>query len=180
VAGIIGLLLGWVVTKWSVGGRARRAEQEAGAQREITAALREQNDTMARELTLARSVVHDQEVELRAARAQSAVVDGDGSAAARSEATAEPGDAIAEIVRRTSSSEPRHDDDLKAIRGIGPKLEGLLKDLGITSFEQIARLQPDDVAVVADALGSFPGRIERDDWVGSATRLHAETHGTPL
>lgn len=181
VAGIIGLLLGWVLTKWSVGGRARRAEKDAAAQREINAALREQNDTMARELALARSVVHDQEAELRAARARTSTADvEDVPHAGQREVTITSTEPLADVVRRTAGTGPRHDDDLKAIRGIGPKLERLLKDLGITSFEQIARLEPDDLAVVADALGSFPGRIERDDWVGSATRLHAETYGTPL
>jgi predicted flap endonuclease-1-like 5' DNA nuclease len=31
-------------------------------------------------------------------------------------------------------------DDLKQISGIGPKLEGVLREAGITRFEQIANL----------------------------------------
>ena len=47
----------------------------------------------------------------------------------------------------------------------------------VTSFRQVARLTPDDVAVVNQALEVFPGRIERDDWIGSARQLHREVYG---
>jgi NADH-quinone oxidoreductase subunit E len=84
------------------------------------------------------------------------------------------------IAARTAGDGPRHDDDLQLIHGIGPKLERRLKDMGITSFAQIARFGAADIAVVAGALGSFPKRIERDDWVAGAAHLHQETHGEPI
>lgn len=67
-------------------------------------------------------------------------------------------------------------DDLKQIKGVGPKLEGLLNDLGITTFKQIADFTPSKVAEVDDKL-NFRGRIDRDDWIEQARRLHAEKHG---
>lgn len=64
-----------------------------------------------------------------------------------------------------------HVDDLKVIRGIGPVLEGTLNGLGIQSWEQIAAFTTEDIERVSEAISTFPGRIERDDWVGGAQRL---------
>lgn len=66
-----------------------------------------------------------------------------------------------------------HIDDLKVIRGIGPRMEELLTTLGITSWEQLAGLDESGVARVDDALTEFPGRIERDQWVDQARELVA-------
>ena len=64
-----------------------------------------------------------------------------------------------------------HTDDLKVIKGIGPKMEELLNGFGITAWEQVAALKKDQVAKVGDALETFPGRIERDEWVAQAKDL---------
>ncbi|MCB0989927.1 MAG: hypothetical protein R2770_05555 [Acidimicrobiales bacterium] len=69
----------------------------------------------------------------------------------------------------TAEAKPR--DDLKQIFGIGPKLEKLLNDYGIFTFEQLAALEAPDVAELQSYLTEFPDRIERDDWVGQARRL---------
>lgn len=61
-------------------------------------------------------------------------------------------------------------DDLKRIKGIGPKNEDALNDLGILSFQQIAEWTPENVDWVEGYL-SFPGRIEREDWIGQAKTL---------
>ena len=61
-------------------------------------------------------------------------------------------------------------DDLKRIFGIGPVTEKTLNKLGITSYSQLAELKQHDIDKIADALQIFPGRIERDNWVGSARR----------
>ena len=61
-------------------------------------------------------------------------------------------------------------DDLQSIYGIGPVAARTLSSLGITSFEQIARFTRQDIEYIADVLGIFPGRIETDDWVGSARK----------
>jgi predicted flap endonuclease-1-like 5' DNA nuclease len=64
-------------------------------------------------------------------------------------------------------------DDLRRIRGIGPVIERSLNELGIESWEQIANLTKSDIERLTAAIAAFPGRIERDDWVGSARRLLA-------
>ncbi len=61
-------------------------------------------------------------------------------------------------------------DDLKQIFGIGPVTEKTLNKLGITSYSQLAELKQHDIDKIADALQIFPGRIERDNWVGGARR----------
>lgn len=64
-------------------------------------------------------------------------------------------------------------DDLKRIKGIGPKLELLLHDLGIYHFDQIAAWGADEVAWVDDNLKGFKGRVSRDSWVAQAAELCA-------
>ncbi|UWQ94963.1 NADH-quinone oxidoreductase subunit E [Rhodobacteraceae bacterium M385] len=64
-------------------------------------------------------------------------------------------------------------DDLKRISGVGPKLEGVLNDLGFYHFDQIAAWGPAEVAWV-DARLKFKGRIERDDWISQAAAFAAE------
>ena len=61
-------------------------------------------------------------------------------------------------------------DDLKRIKGVGPKLEGVLNGLGVFHFDQIAGWTEAEIAWVDDRL-NFKGRIERDDWIGQARRL---------
>jgi len=86
---------------------------------------------------------------------------------------------VAEIAARTAGEGPVSDDDLKRVHGIGPKLERLLKDMGITSYRQIAGFRDDDIAYVAVAIESFPGRIQRDDWMSSAASEHERKYGEP-
>ncbi|MBZ8132269.1 NADH-quinone oxidoreductase subunit NuoE [Afifella sp. IM 167] len=63
-------------------------------------------------------------------------------------------------------------DDLKKISGVGPVLEEKLHGLGIWHFHQIAAWSDEEVAWVGTFL-SFPGRIERDDWIGQAKSFSA-------
>lgn len=87
---------------------------------------------------------------------------------------------VVEIAARTRGEATRVDDELQRIHGIGPKIAGLLREMDITSFRQIARFEADDIAYVAAALEAFPDRIERDDWMSSAARLHEEKYGEPV
>jgi NADH-quinone oxidoreductase subunit E len=62
-------------------------------------------------------------------------------------------------------------DDLKRIKGVGPKLEVLLHSLGYFHFDQIAAWGPAEVAWVDDNLEGFKGRVSRDGWVAQAREL---------
>ncbi|VAW21855.1 NADH-ubiquinone oxidoreductase chain E, partial [hydrothermal vent metagenome] len=61
-------------------------------------------------------------------------------------------------------------DDLKKIKGVGPKLETTLNKLGIYHFDQIAGWTSAEIEWVDDYL-SFKGRIERDDWISQAKKF---------
>ena len=63
-------------------------------------------------------------------------------------------------------------DDLKMLKGVGPKLEKLLNELGFYHFDQIAAWTPAQVAWVDNRL-TFKGRIERDGWIDQAGKLAA-------
>ena len=65
---------------------------------------------------------------------------------------------------------PANPSDLKAISGVGPKLERVLNGLGIWTYAQIAAWTPEEVAWVEDYL-SLTGRIGRDDWTAQAAAL---------
>jgi NADH-quinone oxidoreductase subunit E len=67
---------------------------------------------------------------------------------------------------------PSAPDDLKAISGIGPKLEKVLNDLGVWTYAQIAAWGKPEIAWVDDYL-AFRGRIERDGWIEQARSLSA-------
>lgn len=65
---------------------------------------------------------------------------------------------------------PERPDDLKAIAGIGPKLEQVLNAQGIWTYAQIAAWTAPEIAWVEDLLG-FAGRIGRDGWIAQAASL---------
>jgi len=65
-------------------------------------------------------------------------------------------------------------DDLKRIKGVGPKLEQMLNGMGFYHFDQIAKWGPDEVAWVDQNLEGFKGRVSRDNWVEQAGSLAKE------
>ncbi len=71
-------------------------------------------------------------------------------------------------------------DDLQVVKGIGPVMEGKLNDFGVYSYEQLGRLNKDDIAALAETLGSFPDRINRDKWVTQSKKLHKQKYGEKL
>ena len=80
---------------------------------------------------------------------------------------------VSEAVAATAT--PMHrsvpSDDLKRIKGIGPKLEKLLNTLGVTGYSQIAAWDDDEIDRIDAQLGTFAGRIRRDDWPTQARYL---------
>jgi NADH-quinone oxidoreductase subunit E len=62
-------------------------------------------------------------------------------------------------------------DDLKKIKGVGPKLEKMLNGMGFFHFDQIAGWTADEVAWVDQNLEGFKGRVSRDNWVEQARSL---------
>ena len=89
-----------------------------------------------------------------------------GAAGKRSQAQA--------VARRQEPSRRHREagvvDDLKLISGVGPKIEGILHELGIYTYAQVAAWKKAEREWV-DGYLNFKGRIERDDWVKQAKAL---------
>jgi len=56
-------------------------------------------------------------------------------------------------------------DNLRLIKGVGPKLNKLLISLGVTRFDQIADWKEAEINEVDQYLDTFSGRITRDAWI---------------
>ncbi|MBO9518823.1 MAG: hypothetical protein J7493_12215 [Porphyrobacter sp.] len=82
------------------------------------------------------------------------------------EPTPEPAPAPAPAPTASGSA-----DDLTRIKGLGPKLAQQLKDLGVSSFAQIAAWDDAEIDRIDAQLGRFQGRIRRDDWPTQARFL---------
>jgi predicted flap endonuclease-1-like 5' DNA nuclease len=59
-------------------------------------------------------------------------------------------------------------DELRQLKGVGPKLVTLLNELGVKRFDQIAAWGPAEIDTIDAQLGTFKGRIARDNWVEQA------------
>jgi NADH-quinone oxidoreductase subunit E len=94
-------------------------------------------------------------------------------AAAAEETARETHGGEAEPERLEGPRPGRDADDLKRIDGIGPKIEGMLHEMGIWHFDQIAAWTPAEVAWVDSRL-KFRGRIEREGWIAQAKALASE------
>lgn len=62
-------------------------------------------------------------------------------------------------------------DDLRVLKGVGPKLAVMLGERGLTRFDQIASLSPSQVESLDADLGAFRGRFMRDRIVEQAHYL---------
>ena len=104
-----------------------------------------------------------------AARGKAALMGGDAPAAKPADAepvAAKPAKAKAKVAKPAKAA-----DNLKEIKGVGPQLEKLLHDHGVTSFVEIAAWSDGDIDHFAEVIGRMGGRIRADDWVGQAKIL---------
>lgn len=62
-------------------------------------------------------------------------------------------------------------DSLRAIKGLGPKLEEALNAIGIYHYDQIAAWTAAEVAWIDENIGGVRGRASRDDWTSQAAAL---------
>jgi predicted flap endonuclease-1-like 5' DNA nuclease len=62
-------------------------------------------------------------------------------------------------------------DDLRQLKGVGPKFAEMLNQRGIIRFDQIAKLSPHQVEALDAAMGAFRGRFTRDRIVEQAAYL---------
>jgi predicted flap endonuclease-1-like 5' DNA nuclease len=63
------------------------------------------------------------------------------------------------------------DDDLQLIHGIGPKIEALLVERGITTYARLASITAEEMVEITSLLPGPPNRIERQRWREQAAEL---------
>lgn len=81
--------------------------------------------------------------------------------------------------KKITVDEERDQDDLTKIDGIGPFLETKLNEFEIFTYAQIADWDATRIATITEKIGYFPGRIEKDNWVGQARSLFHEKQMNP-
>ncbi|MGB3243603.1 MAG: NADH-quinone oxidoreductase subunit E [Sulfitobacter sp.] len=115
------------------------------------------------------------EQQARAASAAKPVskTDPKGEQAASKEVAPTKGAGAGKKPRTMKAARKSGADDLKLIKGVGPKLETMLNGMGFFHFDQLAKWGADEVAWVDQNLEGFKGRVSRDNWVDQAQKLAA-------
>jgi NADH-quinone oxidoreductase subunit E len=154
---------------------ARDAGAKAAAQdARIDEAIAEEAEARAREEAAAKD---DAAFKARAEAAEQERKDAEKAAeqarAARSDAQEAPVPAAGVQPATLSAPHGGKGDNLRAIKGVGPKLEALLNEMGFWHFDQIAAWSDEEVAWVDANLKGFRGRVSRDNWVEQAKVLAA-------
>ncbi|MBU2994402.1 hypothetical protein Q4555_06485 [Octadecabacter sp. 1_MG-2023] len=168
IAALLGLLAGWII--W---GRRSEVNIDTG-----------EADKMRADLDACRAKHAEKDAQIGDLNARLAAVPAPVAAVAPVAAAAPEGqdfdgDGVIEGkdegVKPTTLSEPRAGgaDDLKKIKGVGPKMEKLCNSLGFWHFDQVASWTEAEVAWVDANLEGFSGRVSRDNWVEQAALLAA-------
>lgn len=187
---IVGIILGALI--FGSSGKRKKLAAELHERETELGAARERSDALERELAMARDQIAplaDEVDKLRAMKTRTAVpappaggpegtVDASpdvSAAAATAPPSSERGIAYqpTETLPTFLETRPDNPDDLSLLKGVGPKLETQLHDMGIWFFAQIADWSDADRRTVDAKLGNFKGRIERDQLQEQAKLLAA-------
>jgi predicted flap endonuclease-1-like 5' DNA nuclease len=194
LAALIGLLAGWII--W---GRCKVVVNTGETDRlraDLAACNAKGGDLSAKlaaaearakaaEAVAAEAKAAAAEASARAASGRAAVTVAAAAAAATAPAplaamAAEPAKtaafvapAVADKPKGLTAARGGKADDLKLVKGIGPKLEILCHKLGFYHFDQIANWTAKEIAWVDENLEGFKGRVTRDEWVVQARDLAA-------
>jgi predicted flap endonuclease-1-like 5' DNA nuclease len=148
---------------------AERVAAEAAAKAEAER-LAAEAATKAEAERLAAEVAAKAEAERVAAEAEAERLAAD--AASKAEAERETAAVYPGVKPSTLAAPNDAADDLKLIKGIGPKNERILNTLGVYHFTQIADWSPENAVWMGHHM-AFPGRIEREHWISQAKLLAA-------
>jgi predicted flap endonuclease-1-like 5' DNA nuclease/glutathione synthase/RimK-type ligase-like ATP-grasp enzyme len=90
------------------------------------------------------------------------------------EAELEAVDAKTTLFAVIGTAEADGKDDLKKIKGVGPKVETILNEIGIFTFAQLSKMTEKEYDILDSLLPSFRGRNAiREDWAGQAAKFLA-------
>jgi predicted flap endonuclease-1-like 5' DNA nuclease len=94
--------------------------------------------------------------------------------AGRAKAPADKPKTAAKAKASAKKKSKKGGDDLKRIKGIGLKIEQLLRKAGITRFEQLSGTDPERLREILDAAGPRYARINPESWPYQA-KMAADT-----
>ncbi len=179
LAFLLGSLVGYVV--WFACGVPRLRSEGATGRRE----LQDRIEALEKDNARLDKAARDAEAKAKrngvgAAAATTSTAEPVASVAATQPTQAESPPAPAVVFPRIGFLEQPQGgkaDNLKLIRGIGPRLEKVLNAMGVYHFDQIAGWTDEDLAVVDSRLGDFAGRAVRDKWIEQSRKLKERTRG---
>lgn len=179
---LLGLLLGWILWGY-LRGRINDLEAECARLRAEVDRLKAELDACGRARAELERRLREAEAALASARARPAPAAAAQQAPAQlistpaaqpKPATARPAAAKPAVQRATPAprkpAAPAKPDNLRRMIGIGPVNERKLRELGVTTFAQIAAWKAADIKRVEEVL-EFDGRIERERWIEQAKYL---------
>lgn len=171
IALALGFMAGWMMRGWGLDGSTRMSDgyeqsQREALLRELNTARSERDEARTQMLSM-RANVADTEGKVAQRPAPSAAAAAASTSATGQTAKSDLPGAAPGTARVAAPADASGADDLKRIKGVGPRLEQTLHELGITRFAQIAAWTDDDVRKVNAKL-RFQGRIERDGWIAQA------------
>ena len=166
---LLGLILGWIL--W---GRFRSRMLKAEAERDDYhkrftalekeyASLKYAHDELTREAGTFRSLIGNLEADKAVLQAQLARL--------KEQMSGEEGGTQARGMTVGKSADK--EDDLKIIEGVGPKIEKLLKEAGIHTFQDVIKAPVDQIRSILDAAGSNFKLADPSTW-GKQAKLADE------
>jgi len=176
----LGMWVGAVAGATEASGRLLQAALDTGASEERTssaAKVRARAQSVMEQAQSVARAIEDAAGEAPAEPARPVSLAKPAAKAPKPVSTAPPVAVVTiQSVQPTAIEKPQAPDDLKAISGIGPKLEQVLNGLGIWTYRQIAAWSVGEAAWMDEHLG-FNGRIGRDGWAAQAAALTGSATG---
>lgn len=167
---LLGLLLGWILWGRFLN-RMNVAEKErddyhnrfTNLEKDF-ASLKYSHDELTREAGTFRSQIGKLEADKAVLEAQLHRL---------KERLEHPEDQTASPKGMVAGQAPVKTDDLKAIEGIGPKIESLLQNAGIHSYRDLERVSVDRIREILDAAGSSFNLADPSTW-GAQAKMASE------
>ena len=66
--------------------------------------------------------------------------------------------------KKTTRKKTPKQDDLKIIEGVGPKLESIIKEGGLDTWEKVANAKPEEIKAILEAAGSRYNMFDPTTW----------------
>ena len=105
------------------------------------------------EIVIEETVIEETVEEVATPVADIPVVEEEEEEVEEEGAVEEWGGEATETTTETVVADTTAEDDLKKIEGVGPKIEGLMKEGGLKTFAQVAAASPESIKAILEAAG---------------------------